>query len=105
MLINILLLTILISFVTMGARIITQKQHFAHPVRTLGLKIGWITKPIITCCVCMPSLWGIGIYFFIMWVDPTIQLNIYFLPLVILSSSFLNGLLWVIYVYIERKVL
>lgn len=53
----------------------------------------------------MPSLWGVGIHFFITWIDPTIELNIYFLLVEIPSASFINGLLWVSYMTLAKKLL
>ena len=89
--IDIFLMTFLISLVTMGARVITNEEMIGEPIREYALKFGDIAKPIITCCVCMPSLWGVGLHF---WMD-VVQWQ--YLPLEILSASFLNAFLWRMY--------
>ncbi len=101
----------LISFVTMGARIITQREYFAWPVRkwamTWGVICGkyeiwqqYLMKPIITCCVCMPSLWGICIHLIVFGFSLP---EIWFVPLEILSASFLNAFIWKKY-SIDKKL-
>ncbi len=99
---NILLLTILISFVTMGARIITQEHFVGGFIRIYALRIGTIMKPFITCVVCMPSAWGTGIHLLINWTSPQLELNIYHLPLEILSACFINSCLWIMYNIIRK---
>lgn len=88
---DILLITIIISFTTLGARIITDDEMIGFPIRKFALRFGLLGKPIITCCVCMPSVWGVGIHFLIgatLW---------WYIPLEILSACFINAFLWKAY--------
>lgn len=93
----------------MGARIVTDRGMIFWPIRERLLRVGhgdtsnepelWkqnLLKPIILCCVCMPSVWGLGIHYLLHgWVD------IIYYPLEALSAAFINGVLWSVYVFVK----
>lgn len=96
---DILLTTAIISLTVLGARTVTDEGMIGFPIRRWVLR--WskpsvfrenLMKPIILCCVCMPSVWGLGIHYLLHgWV------NIQHYPLEALSAAFINAVLWNVY--------
>lgn len=111
--IDILLTTAIISLTVLGARTVTDEGMIGFPLREWVLRsifgrytppTGWrvnswrhnLWKPIILCCVCMPSVWGLGIHYLLHgWT------NIQYYPLEALSSAFINAVMWTGYEYVK----
>jgi hypothetical protein len=57
-------------------------------------------KPLFGCAGCMASVWGIPTYIYVSWLCGWI--TIAYLPIVIISSVFINAYLWKTY---EKKIM
>lgn len=105
---DIILTTAIISLTVLGARTVTDEGMIGFPIRQWVLRFifgenpptdwrkdSWqhnIWKPIILCCVCMPSVWGLGIHLLIHGFS-----GIQYYPLEALSAAFINAVLWTSY--------
>lgn len=94
---DILLTTAIISLTVLGVRTVTDEGMVGFPIRKWALKIDesslfTFMKPLILCCVCMPSVWGLGIHLLIHGFS-----GIQYYPLEALSAAFINAVLWTSY--------
>lgn len=105
---DILLTTAIISLTVLGARTVTDEGMVLHWVRQWVLY--WardncglskfrenLMKPLILCCVCMPSVWGLGIHLLLHGTS-----GIQYYPLEALSAAFVNAVLWNVYEVIKE---
>ena len=101
MLLSYITYVIMVSGVCLGIRAASEPLMILHSVREyLTSKLGVIAQPILGCVKCMASFWGLLVCFYVSLFDGSITMNeIMMWPLAIISSVFVNGMLFSLYRY------